>query len=346
MADASGLDWTAPGAYEVSPGVHRIPLPLPTDGLRAVNVYCMETEHGLTLIDGGWAIEPARRDLERALASIGRHPRDITSFLVTHSHRDHYTQAVSIRREFGRAVVSLGTGDKPTIDLASSGADFPYDARLRACGAFDVARTWGEWAGENRPVAADWQPPDRWLDGEQTLTVGSRTLQAVPTPGHTAGHFVFADHQAGVLFAGDHVLPTITPSVGFDGAPDTLPLVDYLASLATVRALADLRLLPAHGDVGGSTHRRIDELLAHHEVRLALSLQAVRAGSRTPFEVARTLPWTGRQRAFDELGVFDAGLAVMETKAHLDVLQTRAEVSREIEDGLWMYDVLPRPATD
>ena len=32
-------DWTTPGVYEVVPGVHRIPLPLPSDGLRAVNVY-------------------------------------------------------------------------------------------------------------------------------------------------------------------------------------------------------------------------------------------------------------------------------------------------------------------
>ena len=37
-------DWTLPGAYEVADGVHRIPLPLPMDGLRAVNVYALETE--------------------------------------------------------------------------------------------------------------------------------------------------------------------------------------------------------------------------------------------------------------------------------------------------------------
>ena len=35
-------DWTEPGAFEVAPGVHRIPLPLPNDGLRAVNVYAVD----------------------------------------------------------------------------------------------------------------------------------------------------------------------------------------------------------------------------------------------------------------------------------------------------------------
>ena len=54
----SGEHWAAEGAWEVAPGIHRIPLPLPMDGLKAVNVYVIETEQGLTLIDGGWASPP------------------------------------------------------------------------------------------------------------------------------------------------------------------------------------------------------------------------------------------------------------------------------------------------
>src|SRR3546814_12946903 len=94
-------DWTEPGTFEVTPGVHRIPLPLPMDGLRAVNVYAIETDQGLTLIDGGWAIEEARTLLETTLASIEEKVSDITSLLVTHVHREHYTQAAVIRRETG-----------------------------------------------------------------------------------------------------------------------------------------------------------------------------------------------------------------------------------------------------
>ena len=37
-------------------GVHRIPLPLPNDGLRAVNVYAIADGDGLTLVDSGWAL--------------------------------------------------------------------------------------------------------------------------------------------------------------------------------------------------------------------------------------------------------------------------------------------------
>ena len=50
----SSSEWVAPGAYEVASGVYRIPLPLPNDGLRAVNVYVIESDHGLAVIDAGW----------------------------------------------------------------------------------------------------------------------------------------------------------------------------------------------------------------------------------------------------------------------------------------------------
>ncbi|TAL13189.1 MAG: MBL fold metallo-hydrolase, partial [Frankiales bacterium] len=65
------MTWTEPGAFPVAPGVHRIPLPLPNDGLRAVNVYTVETDDGLVLVDGGWAIPEAREVLGAGLAEIG-----------------------------------------------------------------------------------------------------------------------------------------------------------------------------------------------------------------------------------------------------------------------------------
>ena len=50
----SGVNWTEPGAWRVADGIHRIPLPLPMDGLRAVNVYAIEQRSGFALIDSGW----------------------------------------------------------------------------------------------------------------------------------------------------------------------------------------------------------------------------------------------------------------------------------------------------
>src|SRR3954468_7999646 len=109
-------EWINSGAFQVAPGVPRIALPLPSDGLRAVNVYAIEDPDGLVLVDGGWALEESRRQLETSLKDLGFQLADITRFLVTHVHRDHYTQAVAIRKEFGTRV-SLGIGERHTLEL-------------------------------------------------------------------------------------------------------------------------------------------------------------------------------------------------------------------------------------
>ncbi len=328
--------WTEPGAYLVAEGIHRIPLPLPMDGLRAVNVYAIETEEGLTLIDAGWAIEESRTQLEASLADIGHKVGDITRFLVTHVHRDHYTQALTVRREFG-SHVSLGLGDKATLDLVGS-ASLDHDptvGQLERAGAAAVAREWaGLFSSADRPDPALWEHPDAWLDGDHQLSVGSRTLDAVSTPGHTQGHFVFADRAAGVLFGGDHVLPTITPSIGFEPAYAPQPLGDFLGSLAKVRALPDLTLLPAHGPVTASSHTRVDQLVEHHDHRLELCRASVQAGRTTAYDVAGDLPWTRHERTFDELDIFNTALATMETLAHLELLAARGQIVRAESAGL------------
>ena len=329
--------WTDPGVEQVAPGVHRLPLPLPMDGLRAVNVYAVETPEGLTLVDGGWAVEAARTRLEAALDEIDHKLGDITRFLVTHVHRDHYTQAVVVRREVG-AHVSLGIGDKPTLDLLRD-VQLEFDPTLEQlvrAGADEVAEEWSLLMGGRRPDLDQWEYPDAWLEGDLTLEVGDRTWDAVHTPGHTQGHYVFADRTAGLLFAGDHVLPTITPSIGFEPVPAALPLGDFLASLAKVRALPDLALLPAHGPVTTSTHARVDELLAHHDERLARCREAVVGGCATAREVAGELTWTRHERRFDELDVFNGALASLETMAHLELLVARGELTRT-EDGARRY---------
>jgi glyoxylase-like metal-dependent hydrolase (beta-lactamase superfamily II) len=182
--------------------------------------------------------------------------------------------------------------------------------------------------GELHTETDIWEQPDEWLDGEVTVPLAGRDLLAVPTPGHTQGHMVFADIERGLLFAGDHVLPRITPSVGFEAAFAKQPLGDYLRSLRLMLQLPDMRLLPAHGAVTESTHARVEELLTHHEDRLAACLARIVAGAGTAYEAARALPWTRRERRFDDLDPFNQMLAVFETAVHLDLLAAGGRIRR------------------
>ncbi|HEX5087869.1 MAG TPA: MBL fold metallo-hydrolase [Nocardioides sp.] len=334
----SGEHWTAEGAWPVADGIFRIPLPLPMDGLKAVNVYVVASDDGLVLVDGGWAIPEARELLDRCLRSIGSGFGDIRRFLVTHIHRDHFTMATVLGHELG-ADVALGIDEKPGLDLFHSDygslPENPFVTVLRTAGAADVAELWDRGRNDGEVDLSLWQYPDTWLEGDVTIPLGTRTLDAVHTPGHTPGHYVFADRADGLLFAGDHVLPTITPSIGFTVPPTPQPLGDFMASLTKVRALPDLRILPAHGPVAPSSHARVDELLVHHEHRLDLCLAALAGGRHTAAEVATQLGWTRHETAYDDLDVFARGMAAMETKAHLELLVARGlAVRSEAADGL------------
>ncbi|MDT7545851.1 MAG: hypothetical protein QOE99_1961 [Actinomycetota bacterium] len=328
--------WTLPGTEEVAPGVHRIPLPLPNDGLRAVNVYAVATEDGFVLIDAGWDIPESRTLLAQALDSLGASLADIRRFLVTHVHRDHYTQAIVVRREFG-ARVGLGIGEKPTLDSLQSPDRSPLMGQvehLYVLGAPDLAETISGFVRNARPDFDQWESPDDWLEPGELALPGGRVLEAVHTPGHTSGHLVFHDLAGSLLFAGDHVLPTITPSIGFEPVLSPEPLGDFLRSLALVRSRPDALLLPAHGAVTGSVHARVDELVAHHGRRLDEIEAAARKGAETAFEVACILRWTRRELMVSDLDPFNAMLAVSETGAHLALLAAQGRLTATDEDGV------------
>jgi glyoxylase-like metal-dependent hydrolase (beta-lactamase superfamily II) len=321
-------DWTEPGAYAVAPGVFRIPLPLPHDALRAVNAYAIAGGDEVALIDGGWALAESEALLERALGQLGRDLGAVTGFYVTHAHRDHYTQAVAVRRRLGTRV-ALGVGERPNLRRLQ-GPYLSSQAQLEllvTAGAGDLAARI-EAQRPRQPVSdGNWADPDDWLADQQAVELPGRTLTVIPTPGHTRGHVIFADRAAGLAFTGDHVLPHITPSIGFEPAPPRQPLLDFLASLALVRSLPEARMLPAHGPAGASVHRRVDELLAHHDDRLDACARAVETGARTAFEAAGRLRWTRRERRLAELDAHNQLLAVLETMAHLDVLVIRGRLT-------------------
>ena len=189
--------WTRPAAEEVAAGVYRIPLPMPGDHLKAVNVYALEEAGGLTLIDGGWAQPAARAALEAGLWAIGARPSVIKRILVTHAHRDHYTLAVILRREFG-TLIALGAGERDSIAALTSGTSANYGSQvllLRAAGAGELARFAERQATLVDPERDGWEAPDQWLDAG-VLPAGGSELTLVPTPGHTRGHLIFADLPA------------------------------------------------------------------------------------------------------------------------------------------------------
>ncbi|MFD1046731.1 MBL fold metallo-hydrolase, partial [Kibdelosporangium lantanae] len=199
--------------------------------------------------------------------------------------------------------------------------------------AADLADRMAESYGDFDP--SGWEPPDHWLPA--TTVPLRHPLRVVPTPGHTRGHVVYVDESRGLMFSGDHVLPRITPSIGFELGEPGRPLRDYLDSLALVTTLPDTRLLPAHGPTTPSTHTRVKELLAHHDNRLAEAENALTTGAHDGHSIASHLTWTNRSVRFEDLNDFNQMLAVNETIAHLDVLVDRNRANLSEVNGVAHY---------
>jgi glyoxylase-like metal-dependent hydrolase (beta-lactamase superfamily II) len=342
IAEADRHAW-AEGVEDLGGGVYRIPLPLPMAGLRAVNVYALVDSDGVDLIDAGMALTQARERLAASLKTIGAEFGDVANYFVTHAHRDHYTLAVELRRaRYGR--ISIGAGEAANLvaarALAEGDGAGAFLADLSRMGAMELVVKLSR-GNTGRPAASEWEDPDRWIDDGTELQVRSRTLKAIHTPGHTRGHLVFHDAAAQTLFAGDHVLPHITPTIGFEPATSRTALRDYLNSLRLILELPDARLLPAHGPVQESTHKRVHELLAHHERRLAEIMQTMRPGRSTAYEVAQAIRWTRRQQAFADLKPIDQLLAAGETATHLELLVLRGQLTRQTDgDGTDHYELV------
>jgi glyoxylase-like metal-dependent hydrolase (beta-lactamase superfamily II) len=264
---------------EVAPGVLRLQLPIPLPGLRHVNCYALEDERGWTVVDPGMPGPLSWRALEQRCKAAGFGPRHIHTVVVTHSHPDHFGGAGKLRQVAGAEMVTssrfkLGWDPEDTDDTDSAEAERPAgtdpnapDTPEARDGAEWSRRPWKQrtpWGGEHprpprrmrlamralgplrRRVFPTPRPSIRLEDAE-TIGLGRREWVALHTPGHTADHLCLYDPDGGVLLAGDHVLPTITPHIsGLDTGDD--PLADFITSLDRVAGLAGVRhVLPAHG---------------------------------------------------------------------------------------------------
>lgn len=280
---------------ETAPGVLRLQLPVDMPGLGHVNTYALLDERGAAVVDAGVPGEASWAALLDGLGQAGLSPRDVHTIVVTHSHPDHYGGAHRLTAEGGARLVTHGawrTRLWPGAGSLQPGAGRAHAgcaAEIPDVDARDVPATnpWEEplpWGGESlaagfRARLAEAEPgeryqdwlapePDRVVADGDVLVLGGREWSCIHTPGHTLDHLCLHDPESGVVLAGDHVLPTITPHIaGIGGGRD--PLASFVASLDRMASLDPVAVvLPAHGQPFHDLAARVGEIKAHHEGRL------------------------------------------------------------------------------
>lgn len=134
-------------------------------------IWCTKTMSG-AFVDPGGDTEKLR-EIARLQGVI------IEKILLTHGHLDHASGAAKLAREYGVKIEGPHRDDQFLLDDLGRNAKRPGFGDAENC------------------------IPDRWLEDNDTVTVGEITLGVRHCPGHTPGHVVFYHQGMKVAFVGD-----------------------------------------------------------------------------------------------------------------------------------------------
>jgi len=91
----------------------------------------------------------------------------------------------------------------------------------------------------------------------------------------------------------------------------------------------------------GDYHGRVDELICHHEDRLAEVVKVLKnAKGLTPYEVASQMTWSIRAKNWSEFPVTQKWFAVGEALSHLEHLRYKGLVNYELINGRYIYYII------
>lgn len=318
---------------EIRKNLYRVPVPLPGNPLKELNSYVIKGSDRTLVVDTGFRQEPCRRALFSGLRELGVHPEE-TDVLLTHLHSDHSGLSAEVAAGEGRHIY-VGDVDRRLLEKyaqvqRSGGVN--QKTLLRRAQGFTEEELSAE--GRSNP-AVTMAPPvtDNYkslFDGD-VISCGGYRLRCIQVPGHTPGQMCYWLEEEGAMLLGDHVLFDITPNItNWEGVDDSLG--NYLDSLRAIRAYDVALPLPGHRG-RGAFRARIDDLLAHHEHRLAEALEVVKKyPGNTAYFLAGHMTWKIRANSWEEFPLAQKWFAVGECASHMDYLKRR-DLIREEPDG-------------
>ena len=312
-----------PKVREIHPGIFIVHLPLPMRPT-IVNVYLVRGGEEWALIDTGVNSTDSIDTFKSVLTTVGCAPEQIRKIICTHHHPDHFGTSRAYkeltgatlylhREEYARSHTFAPSERSPDVMSFFTANGIPI-ARFT-----HIPSPHEFWAGLYRTTE-----PDVFLEDNDVIQVGDREIQVVWTPGHAPGHCVMYLPRDRVMIVGDHLLPKITPHVGYFSAAVPNPLGDFLDSQRKIQSF-DVDLVgPAHGGVFGDHRHRANQIIQHHYARCQQMVDYIRKEAHTAYDIARY--------SFDFTP--DSALTVQfpatfETLAHLEYLRPEGTVARD-----------------
>jgi glyoxylase-like metal-dependent hydrolase (beta-lactamase superfamily II) len=137
------------------------------------------------------------------------------------------------------------------------------------------------------------------------------------TPGHCPGQVCLQIDD--VLLSADHVLPQTSPHMAPESITLSTGLSHYLASLAKIAEVPDIRLaLGGHEGPIADLYGRVEQIRASHQRKLERVLDAC-AEPRTINELSKAI--------YPDVSSYDILLAIQEIGAHVEYLDQHGQLA-------------------
>ena len=306
---------------EISAGIFELRLPIPfEDGL--VNVFLFLDGEDADLLDAGMNSEESVASIHAATRHLGA--RRLRTLVVTHIHPDHYGAAGALAGGPGLADLYMHRLEVPLVHPRYVELEQLVDEVRRYLLVNGVPSDEAEVLSNSQRALSQvvkTAEPAVQLDGAETVVMGRRRLRVEWTPGHSPGHICLWEPADGLLFAGDHILPDLSPNIGLHPQSTPDPLHEYLEGLRRMAAYEPRKILPAHGRPFTDAPARVDALVSHHQRRLDQILELVGHQEKSAWQVALEL-WGQRDNLYEKR------LALQEGLAHLQALAVEGRVSK------------------
>ena len=312
------------------------PITMPTPfAVGPVNAYLIGAEP-LTLVDAGINTPEAQNALVLALAGAGYFVESIERILVTHAHPDHYGLVPYLQEVSGATVyfpereIARVRDSQMFVEVGRllMEAGMPLELLFK----MDQQRRKGPKARLPHEQVVPVKDGDTFAF--TTADDGAFELTALLMPGHTGGHVVYFEPETATLFAGDQLLPDVSPNPLLEPSLDEpgqrrRSLEEYLTSLERMAAMEIALAYPGHGAPVTDPQRLIGSTIEHHLKRKAAVARRLGPEGRTPYEIA--------QEVYPHVTGYDTFLAVSEIVAHLDLVVHDGNAVVEDRDGVTYY---------
>jgi len=328
---------------EIVHGVNMVKVPIPDNPLGFLNCYLVAGKDGWLMVDTGWHTHEALNALQEGLHQLGLAVTDIATIVVTHVHPDHFGLAGRLKQLSPDTKLLAHHWEWALIEsryIKFTDLQRRMGMMLRQHGVPNIDIPALKTASMPAMEFVTVTMPDEALYGGETLNTGLYNLEVIWTPGHAPGHICLYEPQNQLLFAGDHVLPIITPNVSYHVQSGEDPLGDYIYALQKLRNLPVTKVLPAHEHVFSDLSGRIKEIFEHHDRRKEEMRRLIQDKPRSAYEISSQITWDIPDLTWEQFTPHLQRAAVTETVAHLEHMRWERTVTRIDQDEYLLYSAV------